>query len=260
MCTLVVLGGIVATTHAAADPDSPARQETQAERLHKALDQPVTLQFTSSYPLAELLAFLRDKARLPVALDHAELVRSFQTLKDQKTIESYEAPLHVEKVKLRTAIRTALRPYNLTCIIADNSLVITSPEQAVQRQVRQIVNADFNEVPLKTALRQLARMTATNIVIDPRVASDHMQTPVTLTLEEVSLETAVRLVAELASLKAVTMGNVIFVTTEIRANKIRAEAIGQAFAAERSPLPPGAGRPLLPPLQVPREKKSAPEP
>jgi hypothetical protein len=255
ICTLVALGATIAVVHAAGDRELPTRQETPAEKLHKALDQPVTLQFTSPYPLSELLAFLRDKARLPVTIDHAELAHSFRGLKD-KTVESFEQPLHFEKVQLRVVMRTALRPYNLTFVIADNSLVITSPEQAVLRQVRQTVSVDFNDVSMKAALRQLARTTATNVVLDSRVSSEHGQTAVTLVLEEVSLETAVRLVAELGGLKAVTMGNVLFVTTEARANKIRAEAGGQAFADR---LPPGATRPLLPPLQAPN-KKTAPEP
>ena len=93
-------------------------------------------------------------------------------------------------------------------------------------------------------------------VIDARVGSDNLNA-VTLSVEDVPLETAARLVAEVAGLKAVAVGNVIFVTTESRAAKLRAEQCGTT--PERYPALP-VSRPLLPPIHTPGNKKVPPEP
>jgi hypothetical protein len=176
----------------------------------------------------------------------------------QDSLEKLDFPLHLEKVKLRAAIRSVLRPYNLTSVIADNTLVITSPEVAPRRQLQQTISLDLNEVSLKAALRHLTRATAVNIVLDARVPSENLSA-VTLNVEDVSLETAARLVAELAGLKAVPVGNVIFITTETRATKIRAELVGAAPPERLVPLP--VARPLLPPVHTPHsDKKKPPEP
>jgi hypothetical protein len=60
------------------------------------------------------------------------------------------------------------------------------------------------------------------LLVDPRVSKE-AQSPVTLQLDDVPLETAVRLMAEVSGLKAVRMGNVLFVTNKANAAELRAE-------------------------------------
>lgn len=239
---------------AAAQVEPPPKHETPAEKIRRALDQTVSLEITSKDPLGQLLGYLRDKAKVPVSVDHAELTRALQSV-NRDSIESLDFPQKLERMKLGAAVRSVLRPYNLTFVIADNHLVITSPDMAPKRQLRQSVTLDFNDMPLKSALRHLARLTAVNVVIDARIGGDNLNS-VTISIEDVSLETAARLVAEVAGLKAVAVGNVIFVTTESRAAKIRAEQCGPG--PERYPALP-ATRPLLPPLHS-GDKKVPPEP
>ncbi len=88
------------------------------------------------------------------------------------------------------------------------------------RQMRQRVNVDLNRVELARALRQLARDTATNVIVDTRAEKD-AQAQVTMQLEDVPLETAVRLLSEMAGLKPVRVGNVLFVTKKETANELR---------------------------------------
>ena len=73
---------------------------------------------------------------------------------------------------------------------------------------------------LTRALRQLARDTATNVIVDTRAEKD-AQATVTMQLEDVPLETAVRLLSEMAGLKPVRVGNVLFVTKKDIANELR---------------------------------------
>ena len=75
---------------------------------------------------------------------------------------------------------------------------------------------------LQKALRDLARETGANIVLDARQAKP-AELPVTLRLTEVPLETAVRVLAESAGLRAVRMSNVLFVTSREVATEIRKE-------------------------------------
>jgi hypothetical protein len=82
------------------------------------------------------------------------------------------------------------------------------------------------------------RTTSTNVVLDPRLAKEAKGMPISLQLEEVPLETAVKLLAELANLGSVRVGNVLFVTTPQRADKLRADP---------DLLPPGSG---VPDIQV----------
>ena len=99
-------------------------------------------------------------------------------------------------------------------------MVITTEDVAMVRQMRQRVNVDLNRVELARALRQLAHDTATNVIVDTRAEKD-AQATVTMQLEDVPLETAVRLLSEMAGLKPVRVGNVLFVTKKEIANELR---------------------------------------
>ncbi len=69
-------------------------------------------------------------------------------------------------------------------------------------------------------MRQVARDAGVNVLLDTR-AEKGADAKVTLHLEDVPLETAVRLLAEMANLKPVRVGNVLFVTGKENANEMR---------------------------------------
>jgi type II secretory pathway component HofQ len=102
------------------------------------------------------------------------------------------------------------------------------------KQMKQRVSVDLDHEQMGKALARLAKETATNLVVDPRVLKD-AQTPVTLPLDDVPLETAVRLIAEMAGLKPVRVGNVLFVTTKANANEMKADADLVTPPAPRNP-------------------------
>jgi hypothetical protein len=60
-----------------------------------------------------------------------------------------------------------------------------------------------------------------------------------LELTDVPLETAIRLASEVAGMKAVRMGNVLFVTSEVRGEKLRADADGPTQPGMPNPFFPG---------------------
>src|SRR5262249_34424244 len=91
----------------------------------------------------------------------------------------------------------------------------------------------------------------------PAVA-EKMKQKATLQLEDATVETAVRLLAEVGGLKSVQVGELLFITTEERAGKIRKEndADGRrAPAGPQSPFPVpwvgGAGFGAIAPAPAP---------
>ena len=86
------------------------------------------------------------------------------------------------------------------------------------------VNADKR--PLSELLPELARAYNLNLVLDPRVA-DKAKTEVTLTLNQVPVETAVRLLADVAGLRAVKVDSVFYVTSKENATGLEKAGPGQ---------------------------------
>ncbi len=136
--------------------------------------------------------------------------------------EQTPVSVKLKDVKVRSALRTILTPYNLSYAILGDTVLITSDELAMFRQMRQRVNIDFDKMEFTAALKQLARDTATNLIVDQRVDKEAKET-VTLQMEDVPLETAVRLMAEMVGLKPVRVGNTLFVTNKVTANEMRSD-------------------------------------
>src|SRR5260370_9919660 len=129
----------------------------------------------------------------------------------------------------RTAVRSMLGQYNLSFAIVGDSVLVTTDEMAMYRQMRQRVNIDCDSAEFATAIKQLARDTATNLIIDARSAKE-AKGVVTLRLEDVPLETAVRLISEMVDLKPVRVGNVTFLCSKAAAADLKTDA---------APGPPG---------------------
>jgi hypothetical protein len=85
-----------------------------------------------------------------------------------------------------------------------------------------LVHGDFEERPLDEALRELARTSGANVMIDKQVAKT-AKTPVTAEFSNVPFDTAVRLLANMVALKAVQIDNVMYVTTKENAEELRLE-------------------------------------
>jgi hypothetical protein len=194
------------------------RNLTPVERIRQTLDQPITLDF-SGQSLEEALQHLREKTNLEFNLDQVALAVMGININDNG---GQPVMLKSTGGKLSTALRKLLSSHQLTYVVFEDSILITTNELATHRQLRQRISLDVNDVPLAKALRELARNYAFNLVIDPKVGKQS-QASVSLSLDGAGLETSVRLLAEMAGLKAVRMDNVLFVTTEERAEKIRKE-------------------------------------
>ena len=214
---LFLLAGALASAPAApvgSDADTK-KGESPVEKIKKVLDQTTDLDITDQ-PLGLAIAQLREQTRLNFVIDRLTIANL--------GIDLDQSPVNVKlhHVKLRSALRTILGQYGLSYAVIGDTVVITSEEMAMYRQMRQRVSVDVDRVQLAAALKQLARETGTNLVLDTRVHQES-QTPVTLQLEDVPLDMVVRLMAEMAGLRLVRLGNVLFVTSKATAAELRSD-------------------------------------
>jgi hypothetical protein len=227
----VLLALLFGVSYAA--PDSPGDnpvKETPAEKIKKQLDKTLpTLEITDQ-PLKLAIAQLKEQTKINFVADQMVIAQMGIDM------ESTPVTVKLKDVKLKTALRTIFGQYNLSYAIVGETVVITTDEMAMYRQMRQRVNVDYDQTKFASALKQLSRETATNLIIDSR-AMKEAQNPISLQLEDVPLETAVRLMAETAGLKPVRVGNVLYVTSKANANELRADP---DLAPVPTPRQPGA--------------------
>jgi type II secretory pathway component HofQ len=118
-----------------------------------------------------------------------------------------------------------LEPVQGTYLVQGGHLTIVPAAYAFDPQelgAGQLLNVEFYERPLDKALQDLADLSGITVLLDPKVGKK-AQTPVVATLQNVPLRTAVRLLADMADLKAVTVDNVLYVTTRANADALEKE-------------------------------------
>lgn len=195
------------------------KEPSPAEKIRKILDQPMTLDFSSG-SLHEVVAHLKEKTRINFVLDLFAVQQ--QGLEDNN-MPPVTLNLKSDRTgKLRTSLQRMLNACNLSYVILEDSVLITTDELGLNRQLRQRVSVNLADAPLSAALKELARTTGVNLIIDPRLGKE-VDVKVSLEVDNATLETTVRLLAEIGNLKAVRVGNVLFVTNESRADKLRRE-------------------------------------
>ena len=200
---------------APAPKDDIKADRSAAEAIRKALDKSGNFEFTA-VNLSGVMNTLSEQYKINIVLDRA-VIQQMGFEPDGMTVE-----LKMKEGKLRNALRGIVSQYNLTFAIVGDSLIITTEEVAVYRQLKQRISVDYDAVPLSKAVKDLSSRYGVNVVIDPRTVKSKMaENPVTLQVDDVPFESAVRLLCEMADLKPARMGNVIFVTTEARADKLR---------------------------------------
>ncbi len=197
------------------------KPDSQAQAIYKALEQPISMEFANS-PLQDAFAKLMEQTKLNFVLDRGSM-QQIGIAPEQSLVT-----IKIDKAPLRIGLRRLLSQYNLGYAIIGDMVLVTTEDMAIQRQMRQRINLDLDHVPLDEALRDLARWTVTNLVLDGHVTKE-AKTPVTLKLQDVPLEVAVRLMANQAGLRPVRTGNVLYVTTKANAAELRSDGEGSGI-------------------------------
>jgi type II secretory pathway component GspD/PulD (secretin) len=218
---LFVFGFVLAwaLSHRAIENVAVAQNEERpvpGDRVRKKLEQIISFDY-SGQSFREAIAHVQERTQLSISIDPIAM---------QQVGVVDGVPLQIElknsRSKVRQALQGFLQNHGLTYVILEDNILITTEDNAVARQMSQRFPIEIKDVPATKALRDVARQAGLNLVVDPR-ASKIASTNVTLELEDATVLTSLRLIAEFVDLKAVRMGNVIFVTDPVRAERIRKE-------------------------------------
>jgi hypothetical protein len=198
-------------------PAAPTKSASVLDAARKALDEVADMNYQGK-SLNEVIGDLKERTKVVTILDPT--VFQFGLDPNAPTVT-----VNLKGVKLKDGLRQALAPFNLRCGLTQDGLFISTEEGLIARQLRQRVSVDCDGTSFATAVKQLAADTGANVVLDPRL-KEKANAAVTLKLDDVPLESAVRLLAEVADLGTVRMSNVLFVTTQERAEKLRPASDG----------------------------------
>jgi hypothetical protein len=94
-----------------------------------------------------------------------------------------------------------------------------------------LIHCEFDKLPLADALKEVADAAEFEIILDVRMA-EGAKAPVTASLDNVPVDTAVQLLADMADLKSVLIDNVLYVTLKENARTLEAENLKRKNAAQ----------------------------
>lgn len=196
----------------------------------KALDE--TVDFTyQNRSLNDVINDLKTKTKAAIIVDNT--LMQFGLNPDASIVNVSQ-----KDAKVRDGLKAVLAPMNLRFGLIREGLFISTEDGLIAKQLRQRVTVECEGTPFAATMKQLASETGASLVIDPRL-KEKADVGVTLKLDDVPLDTAVRLLAEVADLGTVRMNNVLFVTTPERAAKLRPDADGPLPASQPNMFFPG---------------------
>jgi hypothetical protein len=211
LAAFVLVPGALLAAPAAEDK---AKSETPAEKICKALDQKIDFDVAGSITTA--IEQFKEKAKVNVVVDQNFL------LQNGIDVNNLQVTAKLDGAKARSALRAILSPNHLGYAVIGDSIIVTTEDMALHRQFKQKVNLDLNKVELEKALKDLSKETAVQVLVDKKIAKD-AATQISLQLEDIPLDTAVRLLCEQAGVKPVRMGNVLYITSPANAKELRTE-------------------------------------
>jgi hypothetical protein len=191
------------------------------DKMRQGLDKVITVDYAGQ-TLGEVLKHIQQKTGVPISLDQTVLADMDANGNNPNGGDPGQIKIKATNEKASQVLRKLLNAHYLSYVILEDAVLVTSDEMATARQYLQRVSVAVEEVPFKKAVRDLTKKHGINLIIDPKMLKQ-ADTTVTIELDNVSLETALRMLAELANLKTARMGNVMFITSEERAKKIREE-------------------------------------
>jgi type II secretory pathway component GspD/PulD (secretin) len=200
-------------------------------KARAALANRVTIK-AENKTLAEVIELFKEIGKAEIQLDTGTI--QMMGLDVNTPMMTFE----VKDMPLKDAVPKAFAALNLRCGVTAQGIIVSSDEGITVRQLRQRVNLDAENKILTDVFKGLSNETGANVVVDPRIAKKVSDEKITLKLEDVPLETAVRLAADVGGFSVIRMSNVLFVTSDARAEKLRPDA--------DKPVPPSPANPFFP--------------
>jgi hypothetical protein len=227
----VVAAAFAGSAMAAPVPTAKGEGEPMVVKARAALSNKVTIK-AENKTLNEVIDLFKEYGKAEIVLDTAAV--QMMGMDANTPMISFD----VKDMPLKEALTKAFAAANLRYGVTSSGLVISTDEGITIRQLRQRVSLDADGKLFTDAIKGLMNESGANVVIDPRIAKKAADEKLTLKLEDVPLETAVRLAAEVAGYSVVRLSNVLFITSEARAEKMRPDA--------DKPVPPTPGNPFFP--------------
>ncbi|HEY7428926.1 MAG TPA: hypothetical protein VH682_32145 [Gemmataceae bacterium] len=235
VCIIVGLGALISAAPTPNPPLSVPQKLAQRVKFD-GIDDPKT-------PLTEALEKLTKL--YDVNFDINEKAFKFENLieVDKSEIAAATPIPAMKNVRLDTILRKILSrvpvPSGTTYLVRSDRIEITTGTfQASEIWGKYggphlpLVNATLAKSPLEDAIKELAEQTEFNVVLDNR-ATDKAKIPVSATLRNMPLDTALRLLADMADLRSVHLDNVLYVTTKENAAELEAR-----LEKEKTPTSP----------------------
>jgi hypothetical protein len=223
--------------------------EASTLKLRLALTKVVDIDKPFDGDLKDILEYLSDRFELTFIIDPVAFRNSDPPLDN---VDSTKMNLpKLPGVKLHTVLRLLLDPIGGTYFVHGDFIEITTYKALRKKLGYQAVpawdrtEASYlgdpvhllaKEMPFADAVRELADASGANIVIDIR-AKEQAKKPVTATLQQAPLRTAVRVLADMVELKVVALDNILYVTTPENAEKIAKEEAAKFSPPELVPEP-----------------------
>jgi len=168
-----------------------------------------------------------------VTLDVNDNAFREEMIQDVTSCPVAEKPIpKMSNVTLETALRKVLIrvPGDATFVIRRDVIEITTEKAweaellhaSRQNRPLPLVNMELDKKPLGEALKQLSAAADVSVVLDIR-AAEAGSTPVTANFIGVPLDTAVRVLANMAGLQSARLDNMLYVTTTENAKVIQQE-------------------------------------
>jgi hypothetical protein len=232
---------------AGAAPGAPAPKEERRPKQDKQLSEMLrtrvkfsTIDDTNA-TLAEVLDLMAQ--RYDIAFEVNEKAFTADDVQDVlKTQVAAQAPITAMDARLSAVLQKVLdrvpTKSGVRFLVRKEYIEITTAEAVraefgipAGRPLLPLVWESFENVPLSAALQRLGEDTDFNIVLDPQLAGK-LKTPVTATLKNVPVDTAVRLLAGMDSMGAVRVDNVFYITTAENVGWVEENVAGRKAAEQ----------------------------
>ena len=238
-----------------------AEETARGKELRELLSKPVNVPGIDDpkVTLSEALEMLAKRYNL--SFDINEQAFKDADIKEIRSIKII-APGTIPEMhtRLETVLKKVLSRVSPSAmyIIRDDMIEITT-QDAVRKEffpdrptgpLPPLVSGTFDKVALKAAFKELAH--AGNIVLDCRMAKEG-ETEVTADFSNVPLDTAVRMLADMAGLKVVALEDVLYVTDKENARTLTEEQ--EKLRLQRPPEKNKADKPAA----DAKDKPSAPD-
>src|SRR5262245_42707336 len=214
---------------------APPAQAQKAESPHAQIMQMLqeTLdmkQFQDAMTFKDFLglisdAMLRKGKELNIQVDVAAFRDEMDMMFLQQQLQFEFLPRSVKAGVLLKRALDLLPNRPAAFLIRNGQLEITTRSRAtLDHLVQQSVTGNYRKMTLEQVLEDLSEQTGVSLTLDQRVKEKAAQLPITATFRnDVTLEGAVRMLADMAGLKVVDMRSGLYLTTPENAKELEKE-------------------------------------